>query len=339
MQNKFVLFHSSVFSLPVCRQASRHICSRLIENVCFLVVLSILAVSCKKFEGDVTNPAFLAIDKLQVCQQSVGAPSTDVEGWYTCDIDAVQLVAYFTGESSESVIGTFQLPCHAPILYNGTAQYIRVVPVVKQNGIASTRIQYPYYLDTTIHNVKLTSGQTTYIGTLDTNTHQHVLPIYYKGNNWITELVYDNFEPLQTHIAVDTNSDVMWVRNDPQGARCGSGYLKVHTPADMSSVSFPITNAINVNDPSKVLYLEMDYRSDVQFRVGIRSSYVSGGQLYSEWVMVLYPREEWGKIYINLGKLWSQFNHPNTFQILFATINSNDAGGNTYIDNLKVIAL
>ncbi len=295
--------------------------------------------SCKKFEGDVTAPSFLRLDNLRVQRQEIGAPSSD-DGWYTYDIDAVQLTAYFAGDAKETILGTFELPCHVPVLHEGTAEYIRIAPVIKQNGIASTRVQYPYFHDTTITNVQLVTGETTCIGDYDTNKKEYWLPVYYHSTPDIDILAYENFEPLNTATIFDTSiTGVNWIRNHTENARTGSGYLRVDNPADENSVLFPFKEACNVPDPTKLLYLEMDYHTDVHLRVGLISAYMSGANEEVQWVMTLYPNKEWQKIYINLGKLWALFNHNPNFTIIFSTLNTTGKGGSAYIDNLKVITM
>lgn len=308
--------------------------------ILFCAVLTVFSVfSCKKFDGDITIPAYLHLDSLAVAQQSVGAPSTDA-GWYTSDIESVQLVAYFAGDGAETNLGTFQLPCNVPVLRYGAIDYLRVVPVVKQNGISQTRIQYPYYADTTLRGLTLSQGATTYIGQHDAAANRYWMPIYYKPLSLITQLVYEPFEPLATSIVFDTSvSGVQWVDDDQAGARTGSGYLKISTPAESNNINFAIKNKFTVSDPTKIVYLEMDYRTDVHLQIGMTSAYTGGGATSTTWAMTLYPRKEWGKIYINLGKVWAQFNHHEEFSVVFATLNTSGNGGDTYIDNLKIITI
>ena len=312
---------------------------QLFLSVFFAVVVAFFAGSCKKFDGDITIPAYLRLDSLAVVQQAAGSPSTDA-GWYTSDIESVQLVAYFAGDGAETNLGTFQLPCNVPVLRYGPIDYLRVVPVVKQNGIAQTRIQYPYYTDTTLRGLTLTQGATTYVGQHDAAANRYWLPIYYKSLSYIKQLLYEPFEPLATSIVFDTSiAGVQWIDDDQVGARTGSGYLKVSTPAESNNVNFAIKQKFTVSDPTKIIYLEMDYRTDVHLQIGMTSAYTGGGAESTTWAMTLYPRNEWGKIYINLGNVWSQFNHHEEFSVVFATLNTSGQGGDTYIDNLKIITI
>ena len=304
----------------------------------FLTILLLIGFQgCKKFEGDTTVPCYLRIDSLSVEKQAVNAPSPEA-GWYTHDIDGVQLIAHFEGSDKETNLGAFQLPCLVPVLQEGKADYVRVVPIIKQNGIAQTRIEYPYFKDTIVRNLTLRSLDTVGIGTYDAANDRYYMTVNYKGTDVIGELLFEPFEPLATTIAFDTAiKGVEWIDNDMENARTGSGYMLITTDADENRVTFPISSECHVADPSKLLYLEMDYRTDVYLQVGIYSRSLDGGSFSTQWAIMLYPREDWGKIYINLGRLWGQFNHYKDFQIVFATLNPDGTGGKTYIDNVKVI--
>lgn len=299
---------------------------------------------CKKFDGDIHVPAYLHLDRIVVEEQPTGAPSPNEPGWYTHDINAVQLIAYFSGDSEETILGTFELPCDVPVLREGNMKYLTVVPVVKQNGISATRIQYPFLQTKDYNDLVLTSNQVTNIGRADVIPNPTggvdtlwTVPVNYYGSNIITERFYENFELPKTDIGFDP-SIVNWVDNDANGARTGKGYGKIATHADAGSVNFEMKNAIQMSS-NGYLYLEMDYKTDVQLQVGMRSTGNNGDAEYTEWAIRLYPRQEWTKIYINMGKLWSQFNYSKNFHIVFGTLNIDGIEGTTCIDNVKLISM
>lgn len=310
----------------------------------FIILLiggCMLMSGCKKFEGDIHVPAYLQLDRIVVEEQPTGAPSPNEPGWYTYDINAVQLIAYFSGDGEETILGTFELPCKVPVLREGAIKYLTVVPVVKQNGISATRIQYAFLQNKEYNGLVLKSNQITHIGRADvtpgTNDTLWTVPVNYYGNNIITEHFYENFELPKTDIGFDPTI-VNWVDNDAAGARTGKGYGKIVTHANTSSINFEMKDAIQMSS-NGYLYLEMDYKTDVQFRVGMRSSITNGGNETTEWAIMLYPRNEWTKIYINMGKLWSQFNYNKKFHIVFGTVNLDGKEGTTCIDNVKLISM
>ena len=136
-----------------------------------------------------------------------------------------------------------------------------------------------------------------------------------------------------------TEGKFEWINDDAAGACTGSGYVRIPTAADGNGTYLEITDSMRVDDPSKYLYLEMDYRSDVEFRIGMRSPITSGGANQTYYALNLYPKANWTKIYINLGRLWGQMNHYPEFHVVFHTLNMEQKSGYTYIDNLKIITL
>lgn len=303
--------------------------------ISILLIASLAMHGCKKFQGDVSTPAFIHIDAVNVTSSGQGE-NERIEGWYSSDIDAVQIIALFPGESSLSVLGTFQLPCHVPVLFDGKAKYIEIVPVVKQNGIAATRIEYPFLQHIVLNDVDLKSGQVTYLGTADPASGLHCLEAHYYSPDYIKQEFFENFEALHTEIHF-THDKVQWIKDDPDGARSGSSYGLIHTPADQDGIYFEITDSISVPDPGRIVYLEMDYRTDVEFRIGLRSPITSGSADHTLYALSLYPQKEWTKIYVNLSKLWGQMNHYSPFHVVFLTTNTGHIDGQTRIDNVKII--
>lgn len=302
-----------------------------------LLLLCLLLTGCKKFEGDVTSPAWLQLDKIDVVRADSGE-NTRSSGWHTSDIDAVELIALFHGDNKETTLGVFQLPCRVPVLFEGTADYVVARPVVKQNGISSTRIYYSFLQCDSSYDVEFKAGETTRLGTYDATSNTTTVTVNYWGTNRIDELYFENFEPLASAIRLSEDK-FEWITDDPTGACSGTGYVRIPTTADSEGTYLEITDSMIVNDKSKYLYLEMDYHSDVEFRIGMRCPMISGGTDYTYYAINLYPTQQWKKIYINLGKLWAQMNHYPEFHIVFRTLNLNNTDGYTYIDNLKLITL
>lgn len=304
--------------------------------LCLVVVLNVLAfTSCKKFKGDVRVPAYLHIDRFDIKQQSADAPSEE-PGFYSSLVDAVQLVCLFEGDESETEIGTFQLPCTVPVLRHGTMKYLRVSPCVKQNGISSTRIYYPYYQPVTLNGLRMSPDSITNIGNYDSSTGKwSVTGYYYEGVNVLTE------EFFETNQQSTVFGDAMeWVKNSPSEACTGTGYGRKYIDDTTSTLTFTLPQQFS---PSKTqyLYLEMDYRNDVEMQISM-IGYPNGSastSAVSKSVMMLYPNSQWQKIYINLGKTWSQFNYNNPITIYFDVVNSSGKSGYVRMDNFKIIAI
>ena len=312
-------------------------------NIVAVMLCVLVLVACKKDEHKVSEPAYLHLDRMDVVGRQDNTAIVN-EGFYTSNIDAVQLIAYWEGDAAETELGTFQLPCTVPVLSCDTITRLNIVPIVKQNGISATRIEYPYYEYITLENVPLKTDSITNLGEKD-STGLYALHTTYRpwttnlsstSDTLVKVLAEEYFEAIQFSISfsdkVDrlTNSDLV---------RSGTGSGVVNVPDTVSMLEFEIEDEIICNDPTAYLYLEMDYKTDVMMSVGMRSSYRSGGTEDTQSAITLYASPEWKKIYINLGRLWAQFNHNANFHVVFAALNSEKTGGKIYLDNVKLLQL
>lgn len=299
------------------------------------LAMTLMLSGCKKFQGDVTVPAFIHIDAIDVVRQSQNAPSGE-EGFYVSEVDAVELVCYFEGDEAETALGAYQLPCTVPVLRHGEMKYLKINAAVKQNGISGTRIAYPFYQTIMLEHVPLTAEDTTYLGE-QTDKGWTLHANYYEKGNRLRVLAECFFEPTSFSLCTDTN--VEWVVNDPQHACTGQGYGRVHVADSVQILNFGFNDSTEF-DPgnSRILYLEMNYKTDVPMYVQMLGFATStAGALTSKSVMCLYPTDRWRKIYINLGRTWSQFNYLAPIKLYFQAANTDGVEGDILLDNIKVL--
>ena len=283
-----------------------------IALACLLTVSALC--SCNKFKGGVEIPAYLHLDRIDIVPQAQNAPSVE-PGFYTSIVDAVQLVCWFEGDESETNLGVYQMPFTIPVLRHGTAKYIRVVPVVKQNGIAGSRIAYPYYQVIQLDNVALAPDSVTRLGRFDSVANQWYLQANYYSRDLIDILSEDYFEPTSFSINFDSMPDSATVAN-----------FSITTPYSPAN--------------TKILYLEMDYKTDLDLYINMLGFTLStSGTATSNSVMTLYPNSQWQKIYINLGRTWRQFNYNTPITLFFQVANPDHKGGRVMLDNVKVITI
>ncbi len=301
-----------------------------------MIVTALTFSGCKKYQGDVTVPSYLHLDRMTVVPQAQNAPSPEA-GFYNSDIDAVQFICYFEGDNSETNLGTFQLPCTVPILRQGDMKYLRAYPVVKQNGSTSTRIYYFYYNYVELKNVKVQSDSVTNLGIHDSERDLWTLQTTYKTRNQMSVLAEDYFEPTTFNTHFD--STVVWVSNDPEGACNGQGYGLVHIPDSISILNFYIKDEFDI--PNSTIYLEMNYQTDVELHLDMIGYEISsGGAATSKGIIALKPTtgKGWKKIYINLTRTWSQFNYNAPFTLYFQAVNPNGIDANVKLDNVKILS-
>ncbi|MCQ2274428.1 MAG: hypothetical protein MJZ86_06500 [Bacteroidales bacterium] len=299
--------------------------TKIITMLCALTLTALAFSSCKKFQGDVTVPAYIHVDAIDIVPQEHNAPSSE-PGFYTSKIDCAQLICYFEGDEKETVLGAFQLPCTAPVLRHGQMKYLRVVPVVKQDGASGTRIAYPFFQSITLNGLTLQADSVLNLGTLHAN--------YYTRSE-MNVLTEDYFEP--TTFSTHFDSTVVWIDNDPENACTGRGYGLVTVDDTTKTVTFTINDQLNMGNG--YLYLEMDYQTDLDLWINMWGYVLTvAGTSSMKSVMALYPNKQWNKIYINLGRTWAQFNYNTPIKIEFQAINPNGTGGHIKIDNVKILS-
>lgn len=306
---------------------------RTLFNIALLTAAIICTLgSCQK-EGQ-TIPAYITIDTIHVTDNPDDSWSSQA-GFFSHLIDAAEIIVYQQGDTAESIVGIYQLPCKFPILKKGVIDYIKVVPVVKQNGIAATRIPYPFYREIKLTDVRLTPDSITDFGTLTT---------HYYSRQAMSAPWQEYFEPSQSAIKLDSCVGRISYKEDTVCSGRGCGVIRVS--ADQTKVNFWSRDSIVVNDPTAYVYLEMDYWSDFDFSVGFNMPTISGGNNIISSAMVLYANADatthepqWQKIYINLGRLWASYNYYPNLRLYFTIFNDEGHEGRLLLDNMKVVVM
>ena len=302
------------------------IASQILKRASILVFsfYILLSLSACTDDEDFVAPSFLHVDAVNIVAPASN-PITLDPGFYTSEITALYVVAHFPGRGHVDTIGLFQLPFTVPVLYSGEVDYLEFYPAVKQSGVAGTLPFYTFYKPIHLDNLSLNSGDTLRFDTLTTTYAISLSDV----------LMYELFEPTEGSLLFDS---VEWVKHDAQGACSGEGYAVVHVPDSLARVPFSIKRDFYVSDPTRVIYLELDTRSDIQFEVYMRSYYTTGGSPDVQRVMVVNPSDHWQHMYINLGRTWGWFNHNPDFQLSFAALNVNGKEGDIRIDNVKLLS-
>lgn len=284
-----------------------------------------LLAACSR-ESEMVNPSFIHLDGVTLAPSTASGIGHGDAGFYTSDIVAVYVVAHYPGAPAVDTIGLFHTPFTAPIMYSGEVDYLEFYPAIEMSGQALTLPFYTFYNKIRIEDTTLCSGDTLDLGTLSTTYNpQTDIP-----------MLYEPFEPTEADVATDTV--VEWVRHDRDGACVGEGYGRVSVTPDRTSVPFAIDHTFRLFDNTKVCYLELDIKSTVATEIYMHAAYTEGGVTERLQVMVINPLKEWTHIYVNLGRTWSEFNHPTKFQLSCAALNPDSQSGEVLIDNIKVLS-
>ncbi len=227
---------------------------------------------------------------------------------------------------NDNILGSYDLPCSMPILENGSAR-LRVQAGIKNNGVGSTRIRYPFYqpYDTVLQVVPGQNISVTpvyrYYNNLDFDNSRN----FESGNFFVS---YGNNEGVSESTS---NQDIVFEGNR-SGALLlddGANYLLVK---DINTLSL---------DAGNTIFLEMNYSCNNSFMLG---SYVTTGGIARKTPMItITPTTSaataptWNKIYIDLGAL--ALGNPNAsgHELYIECIKNEADAPRIYLDNLKIV--
>jgi hypothetical protein len=279
----------------------------------FLPFFLLVQTSCEKFSRDQTIPAYISIDSiyLQTDYNAQGSASQNItDAWVYVD---------------DYLIGTFQLPARFPVLYEGKHN-LSVIAGIKRNGIASTRVTYPFY-STITQSVNLVPDSTVSVNLLKaTYFSTTIFP-------WM-----EAFEDVS--ISLDTTSrSTVNIEETPAGSPLAfegvhSGIVLMDSARNFFEAEthnyFPI--------PKAPVYLEMNFNTNSTFQAGV-IIYTTDYIIYQTPILNLAPtNNKWKKIYIDLTTTLNSYTNSTKFKVYFGGFkDAKVANATILLDNLKIV--
>ena len=276
--------------------------------------LSALLIPCLwSCEGeDEPAPAFLYLEAITV-------NTTTEQGSSRVRVPQGQL---FVGEE---YIGIVQLPGRVPVLQTGE-QELRLDPLVRDNGSTGTLALFPFYerITTTVN-----------LEPLRVDTVQ--LETTYADNR--TDFAFvESFDSPGILFSDDRdgNDQTAIVRVEDGALEGQSGRFTLTTDNPFIEVATPEATPYAFANANAGVYLEMDFKADIPFQVGLIGR-EAGLPAASQYNYQLAAREEWTKIYLNLG--------PEVFASDFAAyqigirgaLPETETSASVYLDNIKLL--
>jgi len=271
-------------------------------------------------------------------------------------IDAIHLETDFSEEGSshqdittvwvyvnDEPTGAYELPATIPVILNEGTNELLLYAGINTNGIQSFRsindAFTPMYIDVFNPN---TPGQIDTIALSDAQ-----LTVNYRDNfNLIQVEDFDdpglNFERTifsDTGIFKTSEPDSIFSFT-PYGAtspepNSNSGLIVLddnNTFVELASVV-----GYNLTRGAQNIYLEVSYKTNVNVGFGLIADYPGSGDL-QDVTTVVYPKDEWNKIYINLITEFQAFPNASGYKVLITARKPSDlAEARIYLDNIKLI--
>lgn len=224
-----------------------------------------------------------------------------------------------------NLVGVFGVPSNIPIPLDKAAT-VKILPGISLDGLKNFQDQYDFY-------------------TFDTFTVQpqpgvqihHTSKVEYTSAARI-QIVCD-FETGNTFRKTneDNTSDTTIIRTADKSKVFeggGSGLITL-------DVNHPTSENINTPDnyytiPTGKSYVEINYKSDVDFEVGLQGT--QSGNIVYEYPVVIKATDTWNKMYIGLESLVGTFNSSAYRIMIKASLPDGQATGYVLVDNIKIVS-
>lgn len=221
----------------------------------------------------------------------------------------------------DNLQGVYKLPALFPVLDEGEVNF-KIFAGVNENGISTSATRYFFYAPyDTIE--KLAIGDTTLL---------RPRVRYQKG----LEVPYmqDFNSTLSAPFEKVSGSGFFNISVTPGIAQEGAGAGLMYLPPGGENLVIE-SQTINIPTGKPGYYIELDYRNNCNFLLGVRSAASSQGGTF----LGVRPREQWNKIYINVTQIIDQLSAQGTnYRIFFVLPQDTTVSEQTVlIDNLKLL--
>ena len=294
-----------MYSRIIFTTKNTHHIVKMKKNIIFILIIFIFS-SCEKQVQD-GIPSYIRINSFNlITQQDEGEATTNItDAWVYID---------------DNIQGIYELPAHFPVLEEGQKS-LKIFAGIKDNGISASRLKYPFYK----------SFQTITELQKDSTTNIEPIVNYF---DW-TEFEIEDFDESGILFESDAASDTTFFKLvDPNDSTNNYGAVNIINPDFFFKASTKVLE--DLPQAGLPVYLEMDYRCNTNFIIGVYSNYPN--TVVPKNLFFANPKEEWNKIYINLTSTISEAVGASSFKIYIEMQRPYDLEkAELYIDNFKII--
>lgn len=282
------------------------------HKVFLLTSLVLLLSACSLFEQDDNVPGFIHVSYPDLV--------TDA----TTQGDASHGITDIHVFADEDFVGSFELPATVAILKSGVTT-INISGGVRNNGISSQRIIYPFYAPT-IFEKELVPG-----AVLDITPDSTVVFEYFSN---ALNIFFEGFEnPSNSLITTDDNNASIQIQSEEVRSGLSSTRITLNPEQDFYEVNtgWEVGNIAQ----GRIAYFEIDFKGNNPLEIGLVRL---GNNPQKRFVLGLNPQEEWTKVYVELTADLAQFVATQQFRIyLESRLQPGATEAEMYIDNLRLV--
>ena len=279
------------------------------SSLCFAVSLLLLS-SCNIINPAEPVPGYVKVEKFTITP----APLFGTDSNKITDV-----FAYIDNQYQ----GSYRLPAQFPVIGSGTHEMIFFAGIIL-NGISNTRSEYPFY-EFYEQTVDLEPGKIITIN-----------PVIKYSENVVASWL-ESFQSAGVSLVKSSDTDVEIAKLPPADANNYEGISGV-VYLNNSLTHFKINTDTSYNLPkaNSAVFLEMNYKCNNSFAVGMVA--FAATSTYEIPVISINKKENWNKIYIELGSIVKAYTDANYFKIYFEAYKEDGvANAEFYFDNFKLL--
>jgi len=286
------------------------------RTLTIVFLIGVFLSGCKTHDTCEGLPAYLYIEAFDL--------TTNFFEEGTDSHKITELWVYVNGNA----IGIYDLPAMIPVLAEGNAS-ISIAAGIKNNGIASDRIRYPFYKiwETSVNLVPLK---------IDT-----LFPHFTYIDN--AQFIFrEDFEDpgIGFEQLLGSTVDMNLTQTEGQVFE-GSGSGFVSTNTDFPVYRGGTNNQLQLKAGSRI-FMELNYKSNNSFAVGVQANPISS--FNRELALIINPTiqvdgvHQWNKIYIDLSWAVGANMAANSYDLYIEAVRDpNVSVSELFLDNIKVI--
>ncbi len=294
---------------------------RIYTSIALLTVILLSITSCDLGNQEEAIPAFLFIPEFTL--------NTDVETQGTNSEKITEAHVFVANE----MIGIFTLPATVPVLMEGD-QDVQIFPAIRANGLGDITDIYPFYRSFQV-NLDLIPGE------IDS-----IFPVteYVPNTRFFFE-PQEGFEDGTLTFGIDLDGDpetTIELTNQEIFEGNGSGLIALESADAQMELGSNLITELPIAS-SSTTYLELNYKTDVSFLVGVLGYDSQGRIIYSQIDKGVNPRAEWNKIYFDFTQemidLFAVANELSGWRLVIISdlFDGEVDQANIYLDNIKLV--
>lgn len=225
-------------------------------------------------------------------------------------------------------LGVFSPPVDIYYLDQGETRFT-FYPGIRNNGIAGDPIQYPIFA---VDSFDFLAGEGADIEVQPVTAYKPGTVFSLLADFELSNTFTDNRDTVSASNLIRSSVDVF------EGQF--SGQMVLSQEANFIEVGHVVPMSGLPADGKKPTYLEMRYKSEVEFSIGVLAIELDG-QSYSNFFYLVRPSSEWNMLYIELTDQIAVSATP-AYKILFRSLypaGSPEPQYNIFLDNIKVVHL